>query len=99
MSRHRSAGSKEHHIRLLGGDDYRLLWTVDHYYTGVRQRFPRSCYRDTDRKGAARFAKKWHVPMPMTDAEKDEQRHYSAIACTCKPGAPCPRRERLWSRR
>jgi|GEM_PF-2357214 len=90
MSRHRSAGSKEHHIRLLGGDDYRLLWTVDHYYTGVRQRFPRSCYRDTDRKGAARFAKKWNVPMPMTDAEKDEQNRRDFEAHVSGNGGPLP---------
>lgn len=64
MSRHRSSGSQGHHVERLFSDCYRLSWTVDRYYPGVRLRFPRRCTRDTDTVGAHRFAKKWGVEVP-----------------------------------
>ena len=65
MSRHRSSGSTGHWIELLFSDCYRLHWTVDRYYTGSRLRFPTGCSRDSDLKGAERFAKKWGCAMPV----------------------------------
>lgn len=55
MSRHRASGSYDHAVSSLGGGDYRLRWTVDRYYVGSRQRYPRSCHRDTDMAGAVKF--------------------------------------------
>ena len=66
MSRHRSASSYGHHVkRLLGGEDYRISWTVDFYYEGSRLRFPRTFSRDTDKAGAERFCRRWKVTMPL----------------------------------
>lgn len=64
MSRYSSAGSYGHRIANLGQGDYRLFWKVDHYYSGTRGRFPRVRSRDTNLKGAQRFAKKWNVKIP-----------------------------------
>lgn len=61
MGRHRSSGSYSHSIRRIGPDHYRLYWTVDHYYSGSRLRFPRGASRDTDLAGAKRFAKRWEL--------------------------------------
>lgn len=66
MSRYSSSGSYGHKIQNLGHGDYRLFWMVDRYYTGTRGRFPRRCQRDTDLKGAQRFAKRWKVKIPET---------------------------------
>jgi hypothetical protein len=64
MSRHRSSGSRGHHIERLCPGCYRLSWTVDRYYATSRLRFPTRYSRDTDEAGAVRFAKKWNVPLP-----------------------------------
>ncbi len=72
MSRHRSQTSTGHRIKLLGSGDYRISWTVDYYYPGVRIRFPRTCQRHTDRAGAERFAKRWNVKMPEARAATEE---------------------------
>lgn len=58
------AGGHSHRIIRYGTDDYRLVWFYDVKYKGSRLRFERKVQRDTDRKGAERFAKKWGVPMP-----------------------------------
>jgi hypothetical protein len=64
MSRYRSSGSYGHVIHRIGPDHYRLSWTVDRYYSGVRGRFPRVTRRDTDYVGACRFARKWGLELP-----------------------------------
>lgn len=64
MSRHRPSGSKGHYIRRYGPDDFRLCWSVDRYYRDSRLRHPTACHRDTDRKGAERFARRWGCGMP-----------------------------------
>lgn len=46
---------------------YRLSWTIDRYYAGSRLRFPTTMRRDTDEKGARRFAKKWDIQFPEKD--------------------------------
>lgn len=53
-----------HRLRKIAPDHYRMVWTVDFKYKGSRLRFPREMSRDTDSDGAARFAKKWKVPIP-----------------------------------
>lgn len=40
-------------------DHFRLSWTVDFYYPDSRLRHPRSFSRDTDERGAKRFAHRW----------------------------------------
>ena len=64
MSRHFSAGSYGHRIAKIGPDHYRLQWTVDRYYASSRLRHPSVSWRDTDLKGANRFAKRWDVAVP-----------------------------------
>jgi hypothetical protein len=65
MSRHRSSGSYGHTIKATSHrDEFVIAWTVDRYYAGSRLRHPDRKQRDTDRKGAEKFAKKWGVPMP-----------------------------------
>jgi len=64
MSRHRSSGSRGHHISRIEYDCYRLSWVVDRYYAGSRLRHPRASTRVTDFAGAMRFAKKWDIPEP-----------------------------------
>lgn len=61
MSRYSRQTSYGHRIQHLGHGDYRLSWTVDRYYDGVRGRFPRRGTRDTDEAGAKRFAKRWRI--------------------------------------
>lgn len=53
------AGGKRHHIRRVFDDCYVLSWQYEHKYSGSRILYHRTIYRDTDRKGAERFAKKW----------------------------------------
>ena len=55
MSRHR--------VSFISDGVWRLMWTVDRYYAGSRQRHPRVAWRDTDREGAQRFCAKWGIPM------------------------------------
>ena len=57
------AGGYGHRIYRLGENDYRISWTYDTKY--ARLRYPRRVSRDTDRKGAERFAKRWNVEMPQ----------------------------------
>ena len=56
------SGSRRHHIQPMGPDWYRLSWTVD--YKHRRILYPRRYSRDTDRKGAERFAKRWGCAVP-----------------------------------
>lgn len=65
MSRHRSAPAYGHRIRHIGGDTFRIYWTVDFYYPTSRLRHPRTFGRETTRSGAERFAKKHGLPLPM----------------------------------
>lgn len=64
MSRHRSGHSYSHRIKRVCADTFRISWTVDFYYRGQRCRFSRRFYRETDQRGAERFAKKWNLEMP-----------------------------------
>ena len=64
MSRHHSSSAYGFSIRYLGRNDYRLSWAVDYYYPTSPLRFPRRFYRNTDKRGAARFARKHNVAMP-----------------------------------
>lgn len=67
MSRHRSApayGFGLYRVGNIGSDHYRICWTVDFYYDGIRGRFPRQFQRDTDEAGARRFCKRHNLTMP-----------------------------------
>jgi hypothetical protein len=50
-----------HRARKIAHDHYRVSWTVDFHYPDSRLRHPRAFSRDTDEKGAKRFARKWKV--------------------------------------
>lgn len=56
-----------HRVRKVAYDHYRVSWTVDFYYPDSRLRHPRSFSRDTDAKGAERFAKKWKLGWPVDE--------------------------------
>lgn len=58
------AGGKHHRIQYHGGGIYVLSWQYEIKYTGSRLLFHRTMSRDTDRKGAERFAKKWGCELP-----------------------------------
>lgn len=62
------AGGKRHRIRKVREDEYALSWQYEVKYNGSRILHHRLVERDTDRKGAEKFAKKWGCPMPE-DAE------------------------------
>ena len=64
MTRHRSSGSYGHRIKREREDEYVISWFFDRYYKGSRLRHPQGRSRDTNRKGALRFAKKWKLQMP-----------------------------------
>ncbi|HEU01420.1 hypothetical protein LCGC14_0273230 [marine sediment metagenome] len=64
MSRHRPSGAYGHRLTRMGHDDYRMSWTVDRYYPDSRLRFPTRYTRDTDEKGARRFAKRHGCVFP-----------------------------------
>ncbi|KKN47417.1 hypothetical protein LCGC14_0663300 [marine sediment metagenome] len=64
MGRHRPSGSYGHSITRLGPGEFRLEWTIDRYVKDARTRFPTSQNRDTDLRGAKRFAKKWGCEVP-----------------------------------
>jgi hypothetical protein len=64
MSRHRTAKSVGHRVKLVGPDHYRLSWVVDFYYPSSTLRYPRMFHRDTDYAGAVRFAKRWRIDAP-----------------------------------
>ena len=40
---------------------FTIGWYWDRYYSNSRQRFPQKMIRDTDKKGAIRFCKKWNI--------------------------------------
>jgi hypothetical protein len=58
------SGGKRHHIRRIMFDVYVLSWQYEVKYSGSRLLFHRTMTRETDKKGAERFAKKWGCPMP-----------------------------------
>ncbi len=60
-----------HRIQYIGMGYYRLAWSYDKHYRNSRLRYPRRLTRDTDRKGAERFAKKWGCTLPEPLATKD----------------------------
>lgn len=64
MSRFNSSGSRSHHIQRIGVDHYRMTWAVDFYYKSSRLRWPRTFHRDTDLRGALRFARRWDLKLP-----------------------------------
>ena len=53
-----------HYIRHLGYDWYKIGWAVDYHYQTSRLRFPRRFERNTDERGAARFAKRHGLEVP-----------------------------------
>lgn len=57
----KARNSYGHRVRKIAHDHYRLSWTVDFKYPSSRLRHSRGYVRDTDEKGAERFAKKWNV--------------------------------------
>lgn len=60
----RSPNSYDHRIKREREDEFVISWMVDFKYAGSRLRYPRRVVRDTNKKGAERFAKKWGIPMP-----------------------------------
>jgi len=58
------AGGKNHRIKRIMFDVYELSWSYEVKYGGSRILWHRTMRRDTDKKGAERFAKKWGCPMP-----------------------------------
>lgn len=58
------SGSYSHKIVYERPDEYVLIWRTDHKSGGSRLRWPRVHQRDTNKKGAERFAKKWGIQMP-----------------------------------
>ena len=65
MSRYNNNGGYGHfckHYKTF--DYYRIGWVFDRYYSGSRLRYPQTIARDTDKKGALRFCKKWEIPFP-----------------------------------
>lgn len=72
MSRFSEQHSYGHDCRYCAthwGDYYQLFWTVDHYVSGSRLRFPTVYHRDTDERGARRFCKRWGIDMPTKKLE------------------------------
>jgi hypothetical protein len=59
-----SGNSYGHRIVREREDEYVISWRYDAKLSGSRLRFVRHRSRDTNRKGAERFAKKWGVAMP-----------------------------------
>ncbi len=59
-------GGYGHRIRYLGLGVYELSWSHDIRFTGVRHRTVRAIRRDTDRRGAERFARKCGCAIPET---------------------------------
>jgi len=57
-----NSGGYDHHIRKIDRDFYEISWRYDNSYGRIR--YPRTMRRDTDRKGAERFAKKWGLKLP-----------------------------------
>ena len=64
VTRARSGGSYGHRILRERADEYVISWRYDRYYAGSRLRHPTGRSRDTNRKGAKRFAKRWNIEMP-----------------------------------
>lgn len=62
MSPRLRAGSYGHRLRYLGDGCWRMSWKVDTKHGRIR--YPRVATRDTDRKGAERFARRWGLDMP-----------------------------------
>lgn len=62
------SGGKHHRIAHLGGGVYLISWRYEVKYAGSRLLFHRTLARETDKKGAERFAKKWGVAMPPEPA-------------------------------
>ncbi len=70
MSRHNNRGSYGHRIVREREDEYVISWRYDRYYAGSRLRHPTTRSRDTNTKGALRFAKKWGIDMPGVKVAK-----------------------------
>lgn len=56
-----SSSSYRHAITRDGFDEYTISWRYDYKPKGCRYRIPRARARDTDRKGAMRFARRWKI--------------------------------------
>lgn len=55
-------GSYGHHIQCVVPGCYRISWVIDNKYGHIR--FPRLFSRNTDERGARRFAKRWGCRLP-----------------------------------
>lgn len=53
-----------HKIEALPDGRYRLIWVVSPRLDGGGRMPPRRCHRETDRRGAERFAHRWGIPGP-----------------------------------
>lgn len=58
------SGGKRHYVKRIYSDCYEIGWAFEWKFRGSRLLHHRWIRRDTDRKGAERFAKKWGCPMP-----------------------------------
>lgn len=62
-----------HHIAPLGGDTYRISWTIDTKHGRIR--FPHLHSRTTDLAGARRFARRHGLTPPQKGACVQEVPH------------------------
>lgn len=63
------SGGSHHYIKRIYPDIYEIGWAYEAKYTGARTRHHRWIRRDTNEKGARRFAKKWGLEMPTPPAK------------------------------
>lgn len=68
----RNSGSYRHHIRRVAPGCYEISWAVDYHYPDSRLRFPRTMSRETDKRGAERFCKRWGLAMPESNKPAGE---------------------------
>lgn len=60
------SGGYGHRVRHFGGGAYLISWNYD--TKRGRIRYPRKVERVTSQKGAERFAKKWNLELPKSEA-------------------------------
>lgn len=65
-------GSYEHRIRCIAPDHYQISWVLDFKYPSSRLRYRRVFRRDTDARGARRFAKRWGISLPSPSSNGGE---------------------------
>lgn len=65
------AGGRRHQIRRTHRDEYEISWQYQVKYSGARTLHHHSITRDTNRKGAERFAKKHNVSFEFPPIDED----------------------------